>query len=106
MQNLPSTLQHSPAAERNQAPILAQLLALLPPQGAALEIACGSGQHAAHFAAALPGWSWQPTDLADDHFCSVAAWSERAGTRNVRAPRRLDVLAPRWPADRLAFYAG
>ena len=47
-------LQLSPAAERNQGPILAQLLALLPPTGTALEIASGTGQHAAHFAAALP----------------------------------------------------
>ena len=46
-------LQHSPAAERNQGPILAQLLALLAPTGAALEIASGTGQHAAPFAAAL-----------------------------------------------------
>ena len=30
-------LQHSPAAERNQTPILAQLQALLAPAGAALE---------------------------------------------------------------------
>ena len=35
-------LAHSPAAERNQAPILAVLRTLLAPTGSALEIACGA----------------------------------------------------------------
>ena len=50
--------RHSPAAERNRAPILAELQRLLPRTGSMLEIASGTGQHAAHFAAALPGWRW------------------------------------------------
>ena len=98
-------LQHSPAAERNQGPILAQLLALLPPTGTALEIASGTGQHAAHFAAALPGWTWQPTDLQDTHFGSITGWAAQAGARNVQEPRRLDSLHDRWPSEGPAFGA-
>ena len=98
-------LQHSPAAERNQGPILAQLLALLPPTGTALEIASGTGQHAAHFAAALPGWSWQPTDLQTTHFGSITGWAAQAQAHNVRAPLRLDVLQNPWPAEGPAFGA-
>lgn len=98
-----SPLQHSPAAERNQGPILAQLQALLPPTGAALEIASGTGQHAAHFAAALPGWSWQPTDLRDAHFGSITGWAAQASAHNVKAPRRLDVLRSPWPDEGPAF---
>ena len=96
-------LQHSPAAERNQGPILAQLLTLLAPAGAALEIASGTGQHAAHFAAALPGWSWQPTDLQATHFGSITGWAAQAQAHNVRAPLRLDVLQNPWPAEGPAF---
>jgi SAM-dependent methyltransferase len=98
-------LQHSPAAERNQAPILAQLQALLAPAGAALEIASGTGQHAAHFAAALPGWTWQPTDQHATHFGSISGWAAQVGARNVSAPLRLDVLQSPWPSEGPAFGA-
>ena len=95
--------QHSHAAERNARPILQILQPLLPARGRALEVASGTGQHVAAFAAALPGWTWQPSDLHDDHFDSIAAWCAQAGVRNVRAPVRLDVLAPRWPSAKPAF---
>ena len=98
-------LQHSPAAERNQGPILAHLLALLGPSGAALEIASGTGQHAAHFAAALPGWTWQPTDQHATHFDSITGWATQAGAQNVRMPLRLDVLQNPWPSEGPAFGA-
>ena len=101
-----ATLPHSPAADRNQAPILAQLRPLLPALGAALEIASGTGQHAAHFAAALPGWTWQPTDLQDTLFPAITAWAAQAGAANVLPPLALDVLAPRWPTQCDAFADG
>ena len=78
---------------------------MLPPTGTALEIASGTGQHAAHFAAALPGWIWQPTDLHDTHFGSITGWAAQAGARNVQAPRRLDVLHDCWPSEGPAFGA-
>lgn len=88
--------RHSPAAERNGPPILAQLQRLLPPAGTLLEIAGGTGQHAAFLSAGLPGWTWQPTDPDDDALRSIAAWC--AGSPRVLAPLRLDVLAQPWPA--------
>ena len=99
MQNNTSSLAHSPAAQRNQDHILAQLRVLLPATGTALEIASGTGQHAAHFAAALPGWRWQPTDLTDERFTSIAGWALDARAHNVLQPLRLDVLAATWPTD-------
>lgn len=86
--------RHSPAAERNAPVILAQLQRLLPAQGLMLEIASGTGQHAACFAAALPGWQWQPTDFEAAALPSVADWCDRLP--NVRAPLRLDVLDDTW----------
>jgi SAM-dependent methyltransferase len=85
----------SAAADRNKGPILDVLTSVLPEAAAVLEIASGTGQHAAHFAAARSGWSWQPTD-GDPHALAAIA-SHVASLANVRAPMLLDVLAPRWP---------
>jgi len=91
----PSIAQrHSAAAERNRAPILAVLERLLPKHGIALEIASGSGQHAAHFAAALPGWQWQPSDGDASSLASIDAWC--AGLANVRPALALDVMRAPW----------
>lgn len=89
--------RHSPAAERNAPPILAELQRLLPARGLMLEIASGTGQHAAHFAAGLPGWDWQPTDFDAEALPSIRAWC--AGLVRVRAPLQLDVLSQPWPAS-------
>ena len=45
---------YSLAADRNKHPILDVLRETLPDQGTALEIASGTGQHVAWFAAHLP----------------------------------------------------
>lgn len=87
--------RHSPAAERNRAPVLAELRRLLPAHGQLLEIASGTGQHAAHCSAGLPGWHWQPTDLEAAALPSIRAWC--AGLDHVAAPMQLDVLQPHWP---------
>lgn len=87
--------RHSPAAERNRAPILAVLQRLLPAQAQVLEIASGSGQHAAYFAAAMPGWRWHPSDADPAALASIRAWC--AEVANVEPPLELDVTAPVWP---------
>jgi len=89
----------APAAERNTTPILAALRSVLPARGLVLEIASGTGQHAAAFAAAMPALEWQPTDLDDDALASIAGWRDDAQLPNLRAPLRLDVEAA-WPVDR------
>jgi hypothetical protein len=89
--------RHSAAAERNQAPILAQLQRLLPARGRLLEIAAGTGQHAVHCAAGLPGWTWQPTDPSAEALQSIAAWSAQQPSPGLRPPLQLDVLANPWP---------
>ena len=97
--------QHSPAADRNKHAILEVLRKVLPARGAALEIASGTGQHVAWFAAAMPHWTWQPTDFDESSFASIEAYVAQAGLSNVRAAVRLDVTAPQWSVGALLFDA-
>lgn len=95
----------SPAADRNKQPILAVLREVLPGAGHALEIASGTGQHVAWFAAGLPGWTWQPSDVQPAALDSIAARMAQHGLLNVLPPLRLDVMAPRWLPDDARFDA-
>lgn len=104
-EDLADPRRHTPAADRNKGPILTELLRRLPASGQALEIASGTGQHIVHFAAALPGWQWQPTDVEPAALASVAALSRDAGLRNLAAPRRLDLLGPPAAADGAGAWA-
>ena len=94
----PDPRLHSAAAERNQGPIVTELKRLLPAAGLLLEIASGTGQHAAHSAAAMAAWRWQPSDADRAALASIKAWCQ--GLPNVLPPLLLDVLdvrAPGWP---------
>lgn len=91
-----SGLPHSPAAERNKQPILEVLLRVFPTRGRVLELAAGSGQHAVHFAGAMPGLEWLPTDRAEVR-PGLAARIEAEGPANLRRPRSLDVAGNDWP---------
>jgi SAM-dependent methyltransferase len=86
------------AAERNKDAILEVLRRVLPAKGLVLEIGSGTGQHVAHFAAALPALEWLPSDPDPDHLESIRAWVE--GLANVRAPLDLDVTQRPWPVAR------
>ena len=86
-----------PSAMRNREPILHVLRSHLPPSGLVLEIASGSGQHVAYFAAALPGLRWQPTDPLSEHRASIDAWA--VDLANVRPALALDASASDWPID-------
>lgn len=89
---------HAPAAARNRDAILAVLRSVLPPTGTVLEIASGSGEHAVHFAEALPHLTFRPSDQAPEALASIAAWTAQAGAPNVLPPLRLDAADPAWPA--------
>jgi len=90
----------SPSAARNRDPILAVLQRVLPQAGAVLEIASGTGEHAIHFAAALPHLTWQPTDQDEHTLSSIAAHRMVSGLPNLLPPLRLDAVAPDWPVER------
>ena len=92
--------QLSPAVARNRDPILAVLRRHLPAQGTVLEIAAGTGEHAAYLAPQFPHLVWQPTDVDPDALASIEAHRAAAGAPNLRAPIALDVTAPAWPVTR------
>jgi len=87
----------SPSVGRNRDVILEVLRTVLPTSGVVLEVGCGTGEHAVHFAGALPGLTWHPTDRDPDALESTRAWVTHAALPNLRAPQPLDVVGP-WPA--------
>jgi len=89
--------QYAPAAARNRDAILVVLCRHLPPSGHVLEIASGSGEHAVHFARALPGCVFQPSDPGADRRASIDAWAAAAGLGNIRPALALDATAQQWP---------
>jgi len=88
-----------PAPERNKDPILAVLQRVLPDSGRLLEIASGSGQHAAYFAEQLPEWQFFPSDLDPEHLNSINEWVKDAAQSNLHAALSIDVLQNDWGVE-------
>ncbi|NPC72528.1 DUF938 domain-containing protein [Corallococcus exiguus] len=91
--------RHAPATERNREPLLAVLREVLPTEGTLLEVASGTGQHAAFFAKAFPGLTWQPTDGDPSSLESIDAWRMEDGLANVLPARLLDASSDAWPVE-------
>jgi Protein of unknown function (DUF938) len=88
---------HAPAAARNRTAILEVLRCHLPEQGLVLEVASGSGEHAAHFARALPNLEFQPSDPDPDARASIDSWVASLELTNVRPALALDATFEAWP---------
>ena len=98
LENLPSGAMSSPAAQRNIEPITEVLAAHFPTRGRVLEIAAGTGEHAAAFARAFPGLEWTAGDPSVEARTSIAAWTGFHGAPNLQPPIDLDATAPEtWP---------
>jgi SAM-dependent methyltransferase len=91
---------YRPHVARNREPILDVLRRVLPPHGLVLEIASGSGEHAAYFAKQLPSVVWQPTDPDPQALASIAAHRAAAGAPNLLSPMCLDVMPDQWRIER------
>lgn len=89
----------SPACERNREPILALLRDHFADRRQVLEIGSGTGQHAVHFAAALPQLTWQCADRPP-YLAGIRRWLDDAALPNTPAPIALDVN-DRWPPARV-----
>jgi cyclopropane fatty-acyl-phospholipid synthase-like methyltransferase len=88
----------APACERYREPILQVLRDAFATCTSVLEIGSGTGQHAVHFAAAMPWLQWQCSDRAGQ-LPGVRAWLAEAALPNTPAPLELDVDGA-WPQAR------
>jgi cyclopropane fatty-acyl-phospholipid synthase-like methyltransferase len=80
----------SPACERNQGPILELLRERFADRTRVLEIGSGTGQHAVHFARALPQLVWQSSDVPAN-LGGIRQWLDEAALPNTPAPRAFDI---------------
>lgn len=91
-------LPFSQSCENNKAAILEVLEHAFADRRRVLEIASGTGQHACHFAAAMPWLSWQPTELPEN----LSILQPRCATfpgENLLQPQALDVRDEAWTVD-------
>jgi SAM-dependent methyltransferase len=82
---------------RNREPIACALRGQLGRVATVLEIASGTGEHAVHFSAAEPGWTWHPTDQSVEAVRSIEAYRIDAGLPNLMPARVLDTTSE-WTA--------
>jgi hypothetical protein len=94
--------QASPSSVRNAPHLIEVLGRTLPSQGTVLEIASGSGYHAAAFAAGFPHLSWQPSDADVLAHASIAAYREESQLTNFNPALDLDVMRRPWPIKKAA----
>lgn len=95
----PDPRRHMPATLRNRDAILAVLQETLPRQGTLLEIASGSGEHAAFMAPQLTPLVWQPSDYEAENLPSIDAYASDSSSGNIQPAVQLDVTQPSWPVQ-------
>ena len=83
--------KHAPATTRNRDFILAVLDRHLSPTARVLEVASGSGEHAAYFCGQRPGWQWQPSDPDPSARASIDAYRAESALPGLRQARELNV---------------
>jgi len=64
----------------------------LPRDGTLVEVASGTGEHAAHMASHLHPLIWQPTDIEPDKLDSINAWAEKSGAKNILPAVHMNVF--------------
>ncbi|MBU2114391.1 MAG: DUF938 domain-containing protein [Gammaproteobacteria bacterium] len=94
-----SDLPFSQACENNKAPILAAIQQAFAYSTKVLEVGSGTGQHAVHFAAALPHLTWQASDQPH-YLADLKERLRRATLPNLPLPMPLDICQDAAPPQR------
>jgi hypothetical protein len=90
--------RHAPATLRNREPILEVLTRTLPKAGMLLEIASGTGEHAAFIAPRLSaGLAWQPSEASVDALADIDAHTGGARSSRIRPAIVLNATDTTWP---------
>ncbi|WP_404788524.1 DUF938 domain-containing protein [Altericista sp. CCNU0014] len=89
--------QFAPATQRNREPILAVLRRVLPQEGLVLEIASGTGEHAAFLTPLLFPRYWLPSDADPEALKSIRAWQDDRPAERLLPPVALEVSQGDWP---------
>ena len=89
------------SCEQNKEVILNVIKPLLDNSHSLLEIGSGTGQHAVHFAQAMPHLTWYPSDRVES-LPGIEMWLDDYRSRgvsldNVESPFELDVMQTQWP---------
>jgi len=94
----------SPAARRNIDPIGDALATFTAPGERLLELASGTGEHAAALTRRLPGLLWQPSDADESRLASIEAWrADPDGPATFLPAILLDATTLPWPVPTAAF---
>lgn len=96
MSGSPDCRQYAPAAERNREPICSVLAKVLPATGTVLEIASGTGQHAAFCAPRLAPRHWLASDPNPEARASIQSWIANTALAMLHGPLALDMTQPDW----------
>lgn len=93
--------RHAPATLRNRDAILSRLTVHLPDSGTVLEIASGTGEHAAYFTPRLgAGITWCPSDRDPVSLADIDGYARDSGCGRIAPAQPLDVSQPGWAPDR------
>ncbi|MFH1814999.1 MAG: DUF938 domain-containing protein [Pseudomonadota bacterium] len=95
MNDVPPDKPYAPSCDRNRDVILERLRIHFADRQHVLEIGSGTGQHAVHFATALPHLRWQCSDR-EDMLPGIRMWLADAALPNTPPPLPLDV-SRFWP---------
>ncbi|MEM5517758.1 DUF938 domain-containing protein [Henriciella sp. AS95] len=91
--------RYSPSAGRNKAVICEVLAEKLPSRANVLEVASGTGEHGAHFVAAMPELRWTYSDLDEISLASQASWTAYEDfDGRLSGPVALDASSLDWGA--------